>query len=399
MPPRDLSFQGALEFARDLIRIPSLPGHEGELVRRVEAELHVLGFDEVWLDELGNVVGVVKGTGGAPPVMLSSHLDMVDVGDAASWEHAPFAADVADGFLHGRGAMDIKGPLALQTYAAARFLDERLPGDVLVGHTVYEERGGWGMAHLMASGRVTPGAVILGEATRGDVCIGHRGRVELVVELRGVAGHASAPERARNPLDVLPALLPALAAFAAALPADAILGRATLAPTEIETLPRSRNVVPDRARVALDWRTLPGLTAEAARDELAAFLEARVPLPDGCALEVLAPAELQRAWTGVEQLQPMFSPGYLLAPDHPVVAAAVVAVRKGLGREPAVRPWTFATDGGHTCGRHGIPTIGFAPGDERYAHTNRERLALAEAERIYGVYPELVRAVMATLPA
>lgn len=396
MMPPDLSFTAALEFARDLIRIPSLPGHEGDLVRRVEAELDALGFDEVWLDEVGNVVGVVKGTGGAPAVMLSSHLDMVDVGDAASWEHPPFAADVADGCLHGRGAMDIKGPLALQTYAAARFLDERLPGDVLVGHTVHEERGGWGMAHLLASGRVRPGAVILGEATRGDVCIGHRGRVELVVELRGVAGHASAPERARNPLDVLPALLPALAAFAAGLPADAILGRSTLAPTEVETLPRSRNVIPDRARVALDWRTLPGLTADAARQELAAYLRAHVALPDGCALEVLAPAELQRAWTGVEQLQPMFSPGYLLAPDHPIVTAAVAAVRKA-GGQPAVRPWTFATDGGHSCGRHGIPTLGFAPGDERYAHTNRERLELGEAEQLYTVYPDVVRAVMAVL--
>lgn len=394
MPRPDLSFARALEFARDLIRIPSLPGREGELVARVRAELEALGFDEVWLDEVGNVVGVVRGTGGAPPVMLSSHLDMVDVGDAAAWEHPPFGAEVADGFLHGRGAMDIKGPLALQTYAAAHFLEERAPGDVIVGHTVYEERGGWGMAHLLASGRVRPGAVILGEATRGDVCIGHRGRVELIVELRGVAGHASAPERARNPLEALPALLPALAAFAGALPADVILGRSTLAPTEIETLPRSRNVIPDRARVALDWRTLPGLSAEGARDELAAFLRARVALPAGCELEVLAPAERQRAWTGVEQLQPMFSPGYLLSPEHPIVAAAAAAVGQGTGREPAVRPWTFATDGGHTCGRHGIPTIGFAPGDEAYAHTNRERLALAQAEPIYGAYPGVVRAVM-----
>ncbi len=394
---RDLSFAAALAFARDLVRIPSLSGHEGELARRIEAELRVLGFDEVWLDEVGNVVGVARGggAGGGPAVMLSSHLDMVDVGDADSWEHPPFAAELAGGFLHGRGAMDIKGPLALQTYAAARFLDERLPGDVIVGHTVYEERGGWGMAHLLASGRVRPDAVILGEATRGDVCIGHRGRAELVVEVRGVAGHASAPERARNPLEALPALLPALAAFGARLPADAVLGRSTVAPTEIETLPRSRNVIPDRARIALDWRTLPGLTPEAARAELAAFLRREVPLPDGCALEVHTPDERQRAWTGLEQLQPMFSPGYLLSPEHPIVGAAMRAVRAGTGREPAVRPWTFATDGGHTCGRHGIPTIGFAPGDEAYAHTNRERLELAQAEQVYRAYPEVVRAVMA----
>ena len=70
--------------------------------------------------------------------------------------------------------MDIKGPLAIQTYAAAAAIGET-PGDVIVAHTVLEERGGLGMKHLLESGTVEPGVVIIGEATRGDICIGHRG--------------------------------------------------------------------------------------------------------------------------------------------------------------------------------------------------------------------------------
>jgi acetylornithine deacetylase/succinyl-diaminopimelate desuccinylase-like protein len=116
--------------------------------------------------------------------------------------------------------MDIKGPLALQTYAAARFIAHPGAGDIIVAHTVLEERGGWGMAHLMATGDVRPGAVIIGESTNGDICIGHRGRAELIVELVGLAGHASAPERAVNPLDALPSLIPALRRFAVSLGAD-----------------------------------------------------------------------------------------------------------------------------------------------------------------------------------
>src|ERR671919_717864 len=96
-------------------------------------------------------------------------------------------------------------------------------GDV-VAHTVLEERGGWGMAHLMATGEVRPGAVLLGEATNGDICLGHRGRAELIIELTGVAGHASAPERAHNPLTALPAVLPALLAFAERFRGDGVLG-------------------------------------------------------------------------------------------------------------------------------------------------------------------------------
>jgi hypothetical protein len=62
-----------------------------------------------------------------------------------------------------------------------------------------------------------------------------------------------------------------------------------------------------------------------------------------------------------------------------------------------VRPWTFATDGGWTCGVHGIPTIGFAPGEERYAHTNRERLDLEEARWALERYPEMVVAIQDAL--
>ncbi|CAN5742353.1 hypothetical protein BH23GEM9_BH23GEM9_10880 [soil metagenome] len=213
MTNHDLSFAAALRFARDLIRIQSPPGREGEVAARVMRELIGLGFHDVRNDAAGNVLAVAPGRGEAPPVMLCSHLDVVDVGDPASWEHAPFAADVADGFLHGRGAMDIKGPLAVQTYAAAQFLETPAAGDVIIGHTVLEERGGWGMVHLMATGEVLPAAIIIGEATAGDICIGHRGRAELIIELQGLAGHASAPERARNPLQGLPSVLAALQSF------------------------------------------------------------------------------------------------------------------------------------------------------------------------------------------
>src|SRR5688572_23770085 len=131
-----MTFDRAITFAQDLIRIPSLPGNEEQLAARVLAEFELLGFDEVWSDAVGNCFARVRGTADAPAVMLSSHLDAVDVGDPASWEHPPFAAIIEGGFLHGRGAMDIKTPLALQTHVAAAFLNRRLEADVIVAHTV-----------------------------------------------------------------------------------------------------------------------------------------------------------------------------------------------------------------------------------------------------------------------
>ena len=253
---REPTFENALAFAGDLIRIPSMSGEEGEVAARLQDEMRVLGFDRVEVDGLGSVAGVVKGRGDAPPVMLSCHLDVVAEGAHEEWEHPPFCGDVVDGHLHGRGAMDIKGPMALQVYAAAA-LAGRSPGDVIVGQVVYEERGGWGMENLVRSGLVNPAAVIIGESTYGDIALGHRGRAQLEVVIRGLASHASAPDRARNALDLLPGVLTGVAALARRQESDPVLGPASLAPTDVRVRPESPNVIPDEVTVVLDWRILP----------------------------------------------------------------------------------------------------------------------------------------------
>ena len=161
----------------------------------------------------------------------------------------------------------------------------------------------------------------------------------------------------------------------------------------VDTLPRSRNVIPDRARIVLDWRVLPGMHPEHAIDRVHQYLNG-VRLPEGLHLDVRFATESQRTWTGVEEKRRLFTPGFLLDPAHPVVRAAARSVTRATGLAPAMRPWTFATDGGHSCGVHGIPTIGYAPGEERYAHTNRERLELESARVAWRAYPHLVASVL-----
>ncbi len=400
---KSASFDGAVAFAQDLIRIPSLPGEERELTRRVIGEMDALGYDEAHTDELGNAIGIVRGGDGAT-AMLSAHLDMVAEGDHGEWEYPPFGGVIAEGCLHGRGAMDIKGPLALQVHVAAA-LRGRAPGDIIVAHPVYEERGGWGMDHLTrVDGGLRPDVVIIGESTHGDIAIGHRGRCEVEIVGYGLAGHASAPDRARNALDLAPAILAGVKDLSAAQETDEVLGRASVVATGVDAVPASLNVIPDRVTVTLDWRILPGDTEEnlltRVRDALAPYLE-RLEADGwpgaGESVEVRVATERQRAYTGVEEERSILSPGFLMEPDHPVVLAAARAVGKpggdGSGGAATVRPWTFATDGGWTCGVRGIPTIGFAPGEERFAHTNTERLDLDEARWGYERYLELVPAV------
>ncbi|NNL30305.1 MAG: M20/M25/M40 family metallo-hydrolase, partial [Gemmatimonadetes bacterium] len=289
-------------------------------------------------------------------------------------------------------------PLALQTYAAASMMGEA-PGDVIVAHTVFEERGGLGMKRLLESGSVEPGVVVIGEATHGDVCIGHRGRAEMEVAIAGSAGHASVPDRARNALDLLGDVLAGIRDLASDQESDPVLGRSSLVATMIDVLPESRNVIPDSAVVTIDWRILPGDDDASLIARVEEAIARRVPMaPDGLSYVVRMAVERQRTYTGIVAERNLLTPGFLMDPDHPMVVAAAQAVGRRHDDGPAtIRPWQFATDGGWSCGVFGIPTVGFAPGEERYAHTNRERLDVEEARWGFARYPHLIASVQQAL--
>lgn len=398
---RDVTFENAVAFARDLVRIPGLSGEEAAVAARVLSELKLLQFDECWCDDIGNIMARIKGKSQAPPVMLSSHLDVVDVGKREEWEYPPFGGEVADGCLHGRGSVDCKGPLALQVYAAASLIESRPLGDVYLAFTVFEEKGSWGMGYAIEHLPERPAAVVLGEATSGDICVGHRGRIEATLTIRGESAHASMPDRGSNPLDLVPDLLDALRDFASELPAHPVLPRSTLAPTRIQSRPDNGNMIPEEVCITVDWRVLPrtdGDNVQQLRSFLRRKMEEKVNLHNPpLRLTVEEARTVQRAYTGLELFQSVSTDGYILSATHPLVSAAVHSIYTVTGRQPAIRHWTFGTDGSYSCGRHGIPTLGYGPGNESDAHTNRERLDLESARSVYTAYPTLLEQLQRSL--
>ena len=156
-------------FCQRLIQTPSPSGQEGEVAELVRREMESLGYDEVWIDPVGNVLGRMNGAGG-PMVMLNCHLDHVAAGDEAQWPHPPFSAAIHEGYVWGRGASDTKGALAPQVYAlgALREAGYSFPGDVVVVGVVQEETNGLGTRNLLKS--VRPDAVVHEpRVTRPDV--------------------------------------------------------------------------------------------------------------------------------------------------------------------------------------------------------------------------------------
>ncbi|MGB5476642.1 MAG: M20/M25/M40 family metallo-hydrolase [Thermoanaerobaculia bacterium] len=383
--------QHCVDLLQQMIRTLSLPGHEGELASLVANEMHDLGYNEIRIDEVGNVLGRIEGRGQAPALMFNTHLDHVDVGDPAGWPHPPFGGEIHDDRVWGRGAVDIKGPMAAQVVGVARLLaGERPPGDVWVTAVVQEEIGGVGARHLAETLPPIP-IVVVGEPSHNTLRRGHRGRTELVAHISGRSVHASVPERGVNPLFALGLFLSGLETLK--MPTDTDLGPSTVAPTLLRTDQTSANVVPGEVWQTCDWRNIPGQSGEDARAMLqavAARVLAENPAHAESEIDVVIPVIERRTYTGLERPIPGANPAYILPADHPAVVAAEDICREVLKEVRPTGVWQFATDGGHFA-EAGMAPVGFGPGDEYLAHTVNEHIEISALEEAMAVNEALAR--------
>jgi len=386
--------QRCVDFLQQMIRTLSLPGHEGELASLVANEMHDLGYDEVRIDEVGNVLGRIEGRGEAPALMFNTHLDHVDVGDPAGWPHPPFGGEIHDDRVWGRGAVDIKGPMAAQIVGVARLLkDERPPGDVWVTTVVQEEIGGVGARHLAKTLPIP--IVVVGEPSHDTLRRGHRGRTELVAHISGRSVHASVPERGVNPLYALGLFLGGLETLE--MPTDPDLGPSTVAPTLLRADQTSANVVPGEVWQTCDWRNIPGQSGEDARrmlEEVAARVLGENPGHADSEIDITVPVIERRTYTGLDCPIPGANPAYILPADHPAIVAAEDICRDVLKEERPTGVWQFATDGGHFA-EAGMAPVGFGPGDEFLAHTVNEHIEISALEEAMAVNEALARRLAA----
>jgi succinyl-diaminopimelate desuccinylase len=378
--PRTAAARGrVVAFCQRLLRAASIPGEEGQVAQAVSSEMQVLGYDEVQVDAAGNVIGCLRGTrgrsrgGDRPTLLLHAHMDIVDPGDIGRWVHKPYAGDISEGYLWGRGASDTKGALAAQVYGLGLLAEAgfRPAGDVYVVAAVGEEVGGLGTRYLLRSFR--PDLAIIGEPSSNTLRRGHRGRFEFVVALRGRSAHASAPQRGLNPLYSLSRFL--LALRDAPMASDETFGPSTVSPTLCYVDQQSSNVIPAEAKLHLDWRYAPGQTLDAAHALVQRLAnEAAEP---GIAVHVGLRDMTARSYTGLEDTIPSAYYPFCTAADDAQLIEAHALLERALARPVSVGVWGFTTDGGHLAAA-GVKCIGFGPGDEAMAHVADERLDLEQ---------------------
>lgn len=380
-------------FASELVRLPSPSTKEGAVAERLAAEMRRVGFQDVSSDKMGNVIGRI-GTGPGPTLLFDGHMDVVDVGDPAAWQRDPYGAVVEDGVLFGRGAADMKGALAAMVYAVRALVDGgvSLGGTVIVAGVVQEEPSeGLALGVLLEESGIRPDFVVLGEPTNLEVSRGQRGRMEMRVTLRGRSCHASTPEQGENALHAAARVIFGVELLAPRLLDDPLLGRGTIAVTDLKTLGCSRNAIPDYCQMIIDRRLTLGETEARALNEIRQIVGR-----EGLKAEVEVSEYEVASYTGYRTRYREVYPPWLMEEDHPLVRATLRASERAIGRRPRLVTWGFSTDGVYSLGRAGIPTIGFGPGEERFAHTVDEQIRLADVVKAAKVYAQLAVELLGT---
>jgi len=378
--------QYPVDLLRELIAIPSTSGAEGPVADRVLAECVALGIPAA-REPSGTILGTLGS--GSLNVVYDAHMDTVGPGEPPSWPHGPYSGKVAGGKIWGRGACDNKGALAAML-CGLRIARELGLGDdftlTLAGVVEEELCEGWAIGESIRNGSLTPDLVVLGECTGLQLARGHRGRCEVEISTRGVSCHGSSPWRGRNAVYDMARWSLRIADLAGSLPRSEFLGPASVAVTRIAAAAGSPNVIPDRCTALVDRRTVPG---ESAPVVIAGLLGAA---PEGCGAEAALAAYGLPSYTGLAKSVPKDYPAWELPPGHRWLRAAQDAVCLVTGRAPMVGSWEFSTDGVVTCGTMRIPTIGFGPGEEQWAHTVYDQVPVEHLQvsaAVYALLPQV----------
>ncbi len=366
----------AVALAADLVRIPSHPGLE----RQEEGVARALAL---WLEARGlaprldeaapgrpNLLCTVRGPRPGRHLILCGHTDTVPI-NADGAGHG-FSGAVVDGWLRGRGSVDMKGPLAAMA-AALVALDGALPaGEVTLAAVADEEMESIGAEHLIRSGLAADGAVV-GEPTGNRIALGHKGLEWLQVEFTGRAAHGGTPERGINAIVaaarfvalVEARLQPRLAARAHPRLGPPTLNFGTVAGGD------QPSTVAARCRLALDRRTVPEESYERVVGELVDLLHE---------VEAAMPGLTSRVGRMPGGMATMAHVALDTPPDHPLAQAAAAARERVLGERGEFTSFPAWTDGALIAGFGNVPTIVLGPGDLALAHAPAEAIPVAEIE-------------------
>jgi acetylornithine deacetylase len=359
----------------DLVRLPSVNPMGRALPSADLYEHRVTGYLEEFFRGLGvpcerqtvapqrdNILARFEAPGARRTLVFEAHQDTVPTDNMTI---APFGAAVENGRLYGRGACDIKGGMAAMLAAFARVVREkpRAACNLVMACSVDEEHTFLGVQEFVTRGLKADMAVVA-EPTDLRIVKAHKGVCRWVVTAPGRSCHSSTPELGVNAIYRMARLLAGIERYAAELRdsrTDPLLGPPTLSVGRIDG-GTSVNTIPDRCRIEVDRRLIPGEDAQAAPGQFTAFLKA-------AGIDV--PFECGPLWINCPALSPDLSADLVTALGQCIDAVT--------GRHEVIAV-PYGTDAS-TLAAAGIPSVVFGPGNIARAHTCDEWVPLDEVER------------------
>lgn len=411
------------KFLREIVQYPGESAEEEQHVRRIEKEMIDLGFDEVEVDPMGNILGYMGN--GKTLIAFDAHIDTVGIGNRDNWKFDPYEGFESDTEIGGRGVSDQLGGIVSAVYGAKIMKDLGLLNDkyrVLVVGTVQEEDcDGLCWEYMIKERNIRPEFVVSTEPTDGGIYRGQRGRMEIRVDVQGVSCHGSAPERGDNAIYKMAEILENIRDLNENDASDDqeikglvkmldkkynpeweeanFLGRGTVTTSQIFYTSPSRCAVADGCSISLDRRMTAGETWQSCIKEIE-----ELPAVKKYGAKVSMYEYDRPSWTGLVYPIECYFPTWVIPKDHKVTKALENTYKALYGEErigaevtlemrkarPLTDKWTFSTNGVSIMGRNGIPCIGFGPGAEAQAHAPNEitwKQDLVTCAAVYALLP------------
>lgn len=375
---KHIEVTSVVSLTKRLIRIPSVTGQEEEIAEFVANELERLGLEVQLMGEEAerpNVVGRLLGSVGKPALVLNAHIDTVPPGDVSSWSVDPYSAEEKDGRIYGRGSCDNKSAVAamIEAVKAIKKSKIKLKGDLLLEFVVDEERGGYeGTKWLLDRGVKGDYAVVCDGELEVATC--HKGDYSVELTSLGRLAHAARPYEGINAvhqmINVANALLSIPHRYGWQNRKHTLCGIPYINVSVIDG-GIQRNMVPDKCRMVIDRRVVPGLeTLEDAKNEIETVL-----------------SELQRKDSDLtlKKKEIIAIEPQEISKGESVVEALIAAYERVVGTEPKIAGCMVFTDAHWFTNNYNIPAVcmGVSGGNEHGTDEYVEVDSLLTAAKIY----------------
>lgn len=372
-----------IKFVQKAVQTRSYSDEEGELARLIAETMRGLGYDEVRIDSVGNVVGRIGS--GKTVIHFDGHMDTVQVNDAGEWQVPPFSGEIVDGAIWGRGSVDMKSALCAAVYGAAAARDAGL----LEGKTVYvtgtvceEYCDGENLKHFYEEFQVKPDYCVICEPCDNVITLGHKGKAQIRIITHGVSAHGSAPEKGKNAVYEMAEIISRVERLNNELSAKEG-PHGTIVLSDISCVSASLNAVPSECSIYLDRRLALGESLSQVKREMDQLIAGKDAHWEVGTLH-------HTSWNGGKlDYEPMHEP-WSIDEESPLALALRHAYSQVYGRECGTYDfWDFGTNA-ITPVAMGVPTIGFGPGEYKLAHMRDEHCSVEKILEACEVYKRLI---------